>query len=110
SVHGLKDNQQSISVLRVKHVLEFSQTTGIRVELLAGFILARVLSRVAGIEVFQTNLFPRQHNQRIVFHRSSIKRNNNQISTTTVPNIAGYSTKSRSNAFRSHLARFAPAS
>src|SRR2546427_6704560 len=109
-VHRLKDDQQSISVLRVKNVLIFRQTGGIRVELLAGFILALVLSGVAGIEVFQTNLFLRRHNQRSVFHWSSIKRNNNQISTTTVPNIASYSTKSRSNAFRSHFARFAPAS
>src|SRR5947209_2302152 len=109
-VHRLKDDQQSISVLRVKHVLVFRQTTGVRLELLARFILALVLSGVAGIEVFQTNLFSRRCNQSIVFHSASIKRNNNQISTTTVPNIASYSTKSRSNAFRSHLARFAPAS
>src|SRR5438132_12424981 len=72
-VHRLKDDQQSISVLRVKNVLVFRQTTGVRVEFLARFILALVLPGGAGIEVFQTNLFSRRCNQRIVFHSASPK-------------------------------------
>src|SRR3989442_10133002 len=42
-VHRLKDDQQGVSVLRVKNVLVFCQTTGVRLELLARFILALVL-------------------------------------------------------------------